>query len=286
MFNPFKIPYAFLEKYVLNENLPWLLLLAAAFLLSAAPVFFLTMVPLVSDTPIAAPAFKSRPFVNNILLLLHVVLAIAPLCLGPWLFHAALRKEKPRLHRWMGQVYVVCCLLSAATSLPLALSHPSGAVPRIGFGTLAVVWFAFTWLAYRYAREKNFVQHRRWMFRSYACTFAFVNVKIYGYLLAMLGSPLHPLIVKILQSCFSWMSNLFLVEIYLSATTYLGVYVGRKLFLKHLRTLPLKVSVVAVIFLSSIWISSTYFPVDTQGTRFDMSGGIMMRASEPEETQP
>jgi len=268
MFNPLKAPYTFLEKYVLNENLPWLFLLAGAFLLSAAPIFFLFAVPLVSDTPIAASAFKERPLINNLLLLAHVLLAIAPLCLGPWLFHPTLRREKPKLHRWMGQVYISCCLISAATSLPLALSHASGTIPRMGFGFLALAWFGFTWLAYHYARKKNFVLHRRWMFRSYACTYAFVNVKIYGYLLTMMGTPLHPLIVKILQSCFSWMSNLFLVEIYLAATTYLGVYVGRKLFLKNLRTLPGKAAVFLAIFLTGVWVSYTYFPVNTAGTRY------------------
>jgi len=270
MFNPLKAPYTFLERYVLNENLPWFFLLSGAFLLSAAPIFFILAVPLVSDVPVAASAFEGRPLLNNILLLLHAALAIAPLCLGPWLFHPTLRREKPKLHRWMGQVYISCCMISAVTSFPLALSHSSGAIPRMGFGFLALSWFGFTWLAYHYARKKNFVQHRRWMFRSYACTYAFVNVKIYGYVLTMLGAPLHPLIVKILQSCFSWMSNLFLVEVYLAATTYLGVYVGRKLFLKNLHSLPLKVAVFLAIFLSGIWVSHTYFPVDTTGTRYDM----------------
>lgn len=281
MLNPLKATYIFLEKYVLNQNTPWLLLLVCALLLSVMPIHYLIEAPLTTTIPVAAPAFKDRQLANNMLLLLHVLLAIAPLALGPWLFHRGFRADRPALHRLMGKIYVVCVLLSAATSFPLALSHPSGSIPRVGFGFLAVAWFSFTLLAYHYARKKSFVEHRRWMFRSFACTFAFVNVKAYAYLLIMFGSPLHPLIVKILQSCFSWMSNLFLVEIYLAATTYLGVYVGRKLFLKHLRTLPLKVAIVMAVFLSSIWISATYFPVDTTGTRFDLSSGIMMRPREP-----
>ncbi len=260
--NPFKSFFGFSEKYVLNETLPWLLLLLGATLLSVAPLLFLSQAPLMSDIEIASPAFPSAPRVNNMLLYLHVLLAIFPLALGPWLFNARLRKDRPRLHRIFGQVYVVTCLISAATSFPLALAHPSGTVPRIGFGFLALAWFGFTLLAYVRARQKDFPGHRVWMLRSYACTYAFVNVKIYGYLLQTVHPPPHPLLVKILQSCFSWMSNLLLVEVYLAATTYLGVYVGRKLFLKNLRPLPLRALALVALFSVSVWVSHVYFPVD------------------------
>lgn len=270
MFNPLKAPYRFLEKYVLNESLPWFFILAGALIFSTAPIFYLMIAPLISDIPIGAPAFKSRPLVNNLLLLAHVLFAIMPLCLGPWLFHATLRRENPKLHRWMGQVYVICCLISAATSLPLGLSNHGGNIPRVGFGSLAASWFVFTWLAYHYARKKNFVQHRRWMCRSYACTYAFVNIKIYGYLLIMAGSPFPLLVVKTLQSCVSWMSNLLIAEVYLAATTYLGVYVGRKVFIKNLRPLPAKIAIFFAVFLIGVLISYTYFPMTVEEGYFDI----------------
>lgn len=286
MFGPVKATYAFLAKYVLNENLPWLFLLAGALLLSIMPIYFMMEVPLWVNQQIAAPAFKTRPLLNNLLLLFHVVLAIAPLFMGPWLFHAKFRKDYPALHRLMGKIYVVCCLLSAVTSLPLALSHTSGAVPRIGFGALAVAWFVFTLQAYVSARSKKFVEHRRWMFRSYACTYAFVNVKVYTYVFALLGQPFQPLMVKIFQSCISWMSNLLLVEIYLAATTYLGVYVGRKLFAKNLRPLPVRIAVFLAVIIFAVWVSDTFFHVNTEGTAFDASRGLMMRSVEPETSVP
>lgn len=261
MGNILKAPYDFLEKYVFNQNSFWVFIMAGPLFFVSAPLFYLTVAPLLSDMPIAAEAFERKPFLNNILLLLHVVTAIAPLCIGPWLFHASLRKEKPRLHVRLGQIYVICCLLSAATSLPLSLSNHGGNIPRVGFSMLAVAWFIFTWLAYSYARKRNFAQHRRWMFRSYACTYAFINIKIYGFLLIVSGSPFSPLTVKILQSCVSWMSNLLLVEVYLAATTYMGVYIGRKMLLKNLSYLPLKITFLLSIFLVGTWISYTYFPM-------------------------
>lgn len=275
MLGPVKSIYAFLVKYILNENLPWLLLLAGALLLSIMPVYFMMEVPLLVNRPIAAPAFENRPLFNNILLLFHVVLAIAPLFLGPWLFHAKFRKDYPAVHRLIGKIYVVCCLLSAATSLPLALSHASGAIPRIGFGALAVAWFVFTVQAYVFARKKQYVEHRRWMFRSYACTYAFVNVKVYSYMFALLGHPFQPLMVKIMQSCVSWMSNLLLVEIYLAATTYLGVYVGRKVFAKNLQSLPVRMGVFLAVFILAVWISDTFFPAPTEGTIYDDARGLL-----------
>lgn len=249
-------------KYILNEGLPWQLLMVGAVTLSAAPVFFLMIAPLTTAEPIAATAFDGRPFLNNILLLIHVLLAIVPLFLGPWLFHPALRKDHLSLHRMLGKIYIFTCLISAATSFPLAFAHPAGAWPRAGFGLLALAWFGFTYLAYTYARQKNLVQHRRWMFRSYACTYAFVNVKMYGMILNGIAAEVHPLIVKILQSCFSWMSNLLVAEVYLAATTYLGVYVGHKLFFKNLRSLPLKATAVVLIFALTVFISDRFFHVE------------------------
>lgn len=257
----FKSVWNFSERYVLNQNIPWLLLMLGALLLSSAPLFYLTIAPLTSSAPIAAEAFEGRPLLNNILLLFHVLLAVVPLVLGPWLFHARFRKDHLSAHRLMGKIYVVTCLVSAATSLPLAFAHPSGFLPRTGFGLLAVAWFVFTLLAYQYARRKDLPHHRRWMFRSYACTYAFVNVKIYGHVLSELAVNVHPLFVKILQSCASWMSNLLLVEIYLAATTFMGVYVGRRLFLRNLRTLPLKIMALGVVFALTAWTSDTFFPV-------------------------
>lgn len=262
MLNSIKAFFGFSEKYVLNEALPWLLLLLGATLMSVAPFLFLAEAPLMTGMEIASPAFPSLPRVNNMLLFLHVLLAILPLALGPWLFNARLRRDRPALHRFMGQVYVAACLVSAATSFPLALAHPSGTVPRIGFGFLALAWFGFTLLAYVRARQKDFPAHRMWMLRSYACTYAFVNVKLYGYVLQHIYPPPDALLVKILQSCFSWMSNLLLVEIYIAATTYMGVYVGRKMFLKNLRPLPVRAVVLLVLFVVAVWVSHAYFPVD------------------------
>lgn len=237
------------------------MLMLGALLLSSSPLLYLQIAPLTSAEPIAAEAYEGRPFLNNILLLAHVVLAIVPLVLGPWLFHAGFRKDHLNAHRLLGKIYVVTCLASAAASFPLSLAHPSGYLPRTGFGLLAVAWFTFTLLAYYYVRQKDLPRHRRWMFRSYASTYAFVNVKIYGHLLNEISLDVHPLFVKILQSCASWMSNLLLVEVYLAATTFMGVYVGGRVFLKNLRSLPLKIFMLLAIFAATAWVSDTYFPV-------------------------
>lgn len=269
MANPIKALLGFSEKYVLNETLPWLLLLLGATLTCVTPFLFLAYAPLMTDMEIASPAFHSARL-NNFLLYLHVLLAILPLVLGPWLFNTALRKDRPNIHRFLGQIYVATCLVSAATSFPLALAHPSGTVPRMGFSFLALAWFFFTLLAYWRARQRNYPSHRAWMFRSYACTFAFVNVKIYGYVLGYTDNLPDPLFVKVLQSCFSWMSNLLLVEVYLAATTYMGVYAGRKIFFKNLRPLPVRAFCLIVLFSLSVWVSHKYFPVEPEKPYVDV----------------
>lgn len=264
-----KAVYRFLEKYILNERLSWQLLMLMALLLSLMPFYFFIRMPLFSSMPVAAPAFPQQ-LLNNQLLLLHIFTAVPPLVLGPFLFQAKLRRDRPALHRRLGKIYIFCCLVSAVTSFPLALSHPAGVVPRMGFGCLAVAWFVFTWLAYRYALRRDFPSHRRWMFRSYACTFAFVNVKVYVIAEKMMGLGLHPLTIKIMQSCGSWMFNLIVAEFYLAATTFMGAYAGHQAFVNNLRKVPLRIFCFLSVFLSACWISATFFPVDTSGTRFDI----------------
>ena len=143
------------------------------------------------------------------------------------------RKSNPVWHKRFGKVYIICCMLSALTSLPLSLGNTIGIIPRMGFSSLAVCWFMFTYVAYRAARRQDFPQHRKWMMRSYACTFAFVNVKFYALAVMFFGLQPSAWLLRTMQSCVSWMSNLLIVEIYLSGTIFTGRYAGKKIFLRN-----------------------------------------------------
>ena len=165
----------------------------------------------------------------------HIAGAITASFLGPALFFKQFREKYPHHHRTIGKFYVFGVLSSAVIVLPLTTTNAGGFYARIGFTTMASLWFIFTFLAYKYIRQKDYVQHRRWMIRSFAMTFAFVNVNftfpvsgIYGFL------GLEAEGVKIMQSVMSWFSNLVIAECYLAATKHSGAFVNFSRFKERL----------------------------------------------------
>ncbi|MBV8682837.1 MAG: DUF2306 domain-containing protein, partial [Caulobacteraceae bacterium] len=135
------------------------------------------------------------------------------LLIGPFQLVRRLRTARPTLHRWMGRTYVMCCLAGGAAGLVLAFGARTGPVSTAGFGSLAVVWITATSLAWRAALGRRFAEHRRWMIRSYALTFAAVTLRTYlpfAFLIPWGYDNVYRVI-----SFLCWVPNLIFAEIYL-----------------------------------------------------------------------
>lgn len=184
----------------------------------------------------------SSPFfeifvINNMLVVAHIGAAMPALIIGPWMFHTKFRDEQLKLHRKLGEIYVIGCIISAATVFPVALANLGGLVAHIGFGSMAFIWFWTTYFAYTAIIHGNVAAHRRWMMRSYAMTFAFVHVNFtYHILIPEIMVTMNPYGLKALQSQVSWLANLFIVEIYLAAVSHKGQFWGFKRWGKTLFT--------------------------------------------------
>ena len=146
-------------------------------------------------------------------LIVHATAASTALLLGPWQFWAGLRARLPRLHRWSGRLYVVSCLVAGAAGFVLALGASTGIITTLGFGVLSVVWIFTTATAWRLAMRRDFVDHRRWMIRSFALTFAAVNLRLYLPAAVALHLPFEDSYRAISFLC--WVPNLLAVELYL-----------------------------------------------------------------------
>ncbi|HEX5935093.1 MAG TPA: DUF2306 domain-containing protein [Pseudorhizobium sp.] len=149
-------------------------------------------------------------------LLVHVAGAATALLVGSFQFIGRLRQRSPALHRWNGRIYAVACLVGAVSGLLLALGTTAGPVAMSGFGILAVIWAVTIGYGWQRARERRFPEHRRWMIRSWALTFAAVNLRAYLMIAGAMGIPFevsYPII-----SFLAWVPNLILAEIYLSRT--------------------------------------------------------------------
>lgn len=144
-------------------------------------------------------------------LALYAHIAIAPLVLAllPFQFSTRLRVRCPGLHRWMGRTYALGVLMSGVAALSLAANTVAGPVAGLGFGLLAVLWIAVTARAVWLALQRRIAEHRVWMIRSAALTFAAVTLRLEMPVLEMtLGIETgYPIVA---WSC--WVPNLIVAE--------------------------------------------------------------------------
>jgi uncharacterized membrane protein len=156
--------------------------------------------------PVMANLF-ARPW-----LAVHAALAGAALIIGPFQFLAAVRARRT-LHRTLGKIYVISCLVSGSAGLLLSFGATAGPVAGFGFGILAVIWVYSTAQAWRMAQARRFDDHRRWMIRSFALTFGAVTLRIYIPLSQMMGIDF--VIAYQAIAWLAWVPNLMLAELYL-----------------------------------------------------------------------
>lgn len=173
----------------------------------------------VSDPNWASVRVVGYPsLINSFIVVAHVLTALPPLMIGPWLFVRGLLKTRARfLHIWLGLVYVYCIFASSVLGFLLALGNTAGIVAIGGFGTLGVVWFITTFYAFRYARQKNWILHREWMIRSFMITLAVVTVRLLPAPQGDAMSAFYPL-----MTWLCWVPNAIIAELYVQLTDFQG----------------------------------------------------------------
>jgi hypothetical protein len=141
--------------------------------LTALFVFITSEVLLITDYPMYH-AYRLQVIADRHLLIPHTLAGIFALLIGPTNFSSRIRQRHLKFHRVLGRIYVISVFIGAATGVALASGRP-------GFpGTCgqAAAWVVCTTAAFLTARNRQIVQHRQWMARSYAVTFTFVSSRV------------------------------------------------------------------------------------------------------------
>jgi uncharacterized membrane protein len=136
-------------------------------------VFITSEVLLVADYPMYH-AYRLQVIADRHLLIPHTLAGIFALLIGPLNFSSRVRQRHLQLHRVLGRIYVISVFVGAFTGIALAAGRP-------GFpGTCgqAAAWIVCTTAAFITARNRQIIQHRQWMARSYAVTFTFVSSRV------------------------------------------------------------------------------------------------------------
>lgn len=107
----------------------------------------------------------------------HFITAVLPLVLGPFQFWVWFRNHTIRVHRFLGKLYILGCLLGGLTALYLGVTQPydGSIIPTL---LLASLWLFMTSAAWVTIKQKNIQAHRLFMIRSYTLTLAFVFLRI------------------------------------------------------------------------------------------------------------
>ena len=141
--------------------------------LTALFVFITSEVFLVADYPMYHK-YRLQVIADRHFLIPHTISGIVALLAGPLQFSSRLRRRYLKFHRVLGRVYVIAVFVGAYTGIALAAGRPG--LP--GTSMQAAAWIVCTVAAFITARNRQFVQHRQWMIRSYAVTFTFVSSRV------------------------------------------------------------------------------------------------------------
>jgi hypothetical protein len=149
--------------------------LVAAFLaVLGARVLLNDAIPYLTDV---SPDKFGRFWPRRAWLLTHIAGSGLALLVGSLQLWSGLRRRSMRVHRWTGRLYVLGVLIGGSAAFYLASHAGQGAIFAISLGTLGVVWWTTTGMAYVAIRLGHVGQHKEWVLRSYVVTFTFVTTR-------------------------------------------------------------------------------------------------------------
>ena len=158
---------------------------------------------------------------------LHFAAGGIILILGSIQLIDAVRKRFPAVHRWIGRIYVVSCLLAAVGGLAFIVTKGTigGLVMDIGFSLYGVLMFIAAIQTYRLAIAGNIEKHRLWALRLYALAIGSWLYRMdYGFWLLLTNGLGHTRLFSgpfdSVMAFFFYIPNLLVVEAFTRANSY------------------------------------------------------------------
>ncbi len=158
----------------------------------------------------AFPAMAHHLDAEHFSFYVHVVAGPIALLIAPLQFTQKIRAARPAMHRFFGRVYVLAVLLGGISGLHIAATTNAGPIAVTGFGLLSILWLWTTAQAVLHARAARFADHRKWMIRSAAFTFAGVTLRLWLGTGIAAGLPVEVFYPYISWLC--WIPNIIVAE--------------------------------------------------------------------------
>ena len=194
------------RKPSLANKIGWVVMLLLAILLDLFASRYLTLNP-----DVYFPEQRMVYMAHITILIVHIVASMLTAIIGPFQFLPGIRKGRwLKLHRWLGRTYLLGILFGGLSGLYMAQFAHGGIVSSFGFRSLAILWLFSGFMAYKHIRNKELDQHREWMIRNYALTFAGVMLRLWNPLFGALGVDFTTGYIVVAWLC--WVPNLALID--------------------------------------------------------------------------
>lgn len=142
----------------------------------------------------------------------HILFSIFSLIAGLTQFSNYILTKYKKLHRMMGYIYVVDVMCIAGPSGLIMAFYANGTiVSKTSFVLLSVLWIGFTSVAIIKALKKDFLEHEKWMIRSYSLTLSAISLR----LMALIFPKIIHLDAHTEYAVLAWLSwtiNLLIAE--------------------------------------------------------------------------
>lgn len=146
---------------------------------------------------------------------IHVTTSSLCLLAGFTQFSKGLLKKNPKVHRYLGMVYVsVVVFLSGPSGLIMSVYANGGYLSQSAFTILSLLWIYFTCKAYFLAKSGNYIEHRKFMIRSYALTLSAITLRMWKFIIVLMLRP-QPMDAYMLVAWLGWVPNLIFAEWYI-----------------------------------------------------------------------
>jgi uncharacterized membrane protein len=145
--------------------------------------------------------------------LTHMLIAPLALLSGALQFLPRMRARYPKAHRYLGRIYVTCCIIAGVAALTMAPHALGGPVAGLGFGILAILWIGTTLAGWWAAVRRKLELHRLFMRLSYAMTFGGVTLRLQIPIGFMLGYTSYAA-MSVWLAYTSWIPNVIAVGVY------------------------------------------------------------------------
>lgn len=192
----------------------WVLLLLGAMLASANAFWFALSDGSQSLDGLHNSVQKTRMFEIAAIGYAHTLGGAIASIIGPFQFLGSMRRRYPRVHVWLGRIYLTCVGVSALGGLYLSPDSEARNTLGIAFIVLALAWLYTGGKAYLTIRAREVQAHRRWMIRNYALTYAAVTLRFQmPLLIGVFGFT--PVMALNIEGWLCWVPNLILAEMWI-----------------------------------------------------------------------